>query len=337
MFIKLKNQLLSMKKPLIFIVTLLILIYLSFLTIKPLFTAILSSFILAFVFYPFYAKLKSKIESKDLCALLTILVILLLIIIPTVFITDALAKESVTLYNKIKGDGFDLTPVLSKYFKSDSQQYIDSIIDGSILYIVKLTSNFILLIPNIALSFFVTIFLTYYLLKESSLFIDAAKKYMPFKEIVKEQILERFSKITKAIVFGTVLTAIIQGILGAIGFAIFSIHSPILWGFIMAAVSIIPLLGTSIVWFPAGIIQLAQQNYFSGLGILLFGALVIGTVDNFIKPKLVGKRANVHPAIILIGILGGLKLLGFIGLIIGPLILATAAELIKIETKTKPA
>lgn len=322
-----------MKRPVIFIVTLLVLIYLSFLTLKPLLTAILSSFILAFVFYPLYVRLNRKISNKDICALLTILIALLLIIIPTVFITNALAKESVTLYHKIKDK--DFTHLISEYLNSDLQQYVKWIIDGSILYIIKLTSNFILLIPNIALSFFVTIFLTYYLLKESQLFIDTAKKYMPFKESVKIQILQRFSKITKAIVLGTVLTAIIQGVLGGIGFAIFSIPSPVLWGFVMAAVSIIPMIGTSIVWFPAGIVQIVQQDYFSGVGILLFGALIVGTVDNLIKPKLVGRRANIHPAVILIGILGGIKLLGFIGLVMGPLILATAIELVKIETRTR--
>ena len=322
-----------MKKPLILIVTLLILIYLSFLTIRPLFTAILSSFILAFVFYPLYAKLNTKIGSKNLCALLTILLILLLIITPTVFVTNALAKESVELYHKIKDK--DFLSIISKYFEPGFQQYIDGILNGSILYIIEFTSKFVLAIPNIALSFFVTVFLTYYLLKESPTFIDTAKKYMPFKESVKVEILERFRKITKAIVFGTILTAMIQGVLGGIGFAIFSIPSPALWGFVMAAVSIIPMIGTSIVWLPAGIVQLAQQNYFSGIGILLYGALIVGTVDNFVKPNFVGKRAEVHPAIILIGILGGIKLLGFIGLIIGPLILATAAELVKIETRTK--
>ena len=83
---------------------------------------------------------------------------------------------------------------------------------------------------------------------------------------------------------------------------------------------------------PAAIIKFFQQDYVSSTGILLFGALIVGTVDNFIKPKLVGKRAKVHPAIILIGIIGGIKLLGFIGLIMGPLILATSIELLKIET-----
>src|SRR3989344_1017010 len=212
-----------MKKPILLIVITLILIYTAFLTIKPLLTAILSSFILAFVFYPVYLKLNTKISNKNLCSLLTIILILLLIIVPTVLITNALAKESLTFYHKVKEKDFSL--IISKYFESNFQQYIGSIVNESILYIIKLTSNFVLSIPNIALRFFVTIFLTYYLLKESQAFIEAAKRYLPFKESVKGEILERFSRVTKAIVLGTILTAIIQGILGGIGFAIFNIRS----------------------------------------------------------------------------------------------------------------
>ena len=247
------------------VTVILILIYISFLIIRPLITTILSSFILAFVFYPLYKKLNAKINSKNLCSLLTIFIILLLIIIPSVFITNALAKESLVFYNKIKGKDFSL--IISQYLEPDMQQYINSILDGSILYIIKITSSFVLSIPNIALKFFVTIFLTYYLLKESQVFIDTAKKYIPFKESIKEEILERFGRITKAIVFGTILTAIIQGILGMIGFVIFNIPSPFLWGFVMAIVSVIPILGTAIVWVPAGIVQILQQDYFSGIGI----------------------------------------------------------------------
>src|SRR3989344_6598463 len=318
-----------MKRPVLLVTVILILIYISFLIIRPLITTILSSFILAFVFYPLYKKLNAKINSKNLCSLLPIFIILLLIIIPSVFITNALAKESLVFYNKIKGKDFSL--IISQYLEPDMQQYINSILDGSILYIIKITSSFVLSIPNIALKFFVTIFLTYYLLKESQVFIDTAKKYIPFKESIKEEILERFGRITKAIVFGTILTAIIQGILGIIGFVIFNIPSPFLWGFVMAIVSVIPILGTAIVWVPAGIVQILQQDYFSGIGILLFGALVVGTMDNLIRPKLVGKKAKIHPAVILIGILGDIKFLCFIGLIIGPLTLATAFELLKIK------
>ena len=99
----------------------------------------------------------------------------------------------------------------------------------------------------------------------------------------------------------------------------------------MAAFSIIPLLGTGIIWAPAGIIQLAQGDTFSGVGILLFGALVVSTIDNIIRPKLIGDKANINPGVVLVGAVGGVAALGFIGLFIGPLALAIFLEILKFK------
>lgn len=223
---------------------------------------------------------------------------------------------------------------MSKYLESDFDDQISGVINNALLLIVKSTSSFILSLPGLALNFFITLFLTYYLLKEAQIWIQNIKNYLPYSEKMKDAILEKMKRVTKALIYGTILTAIIQGFLGGIGFAIFNIPSPVLWGFVMAFTSVIPILGTAIVWLPAGIIQLFQGDYFSGFGIILFGALIVGTIDNVIKPKLIGKRADIHPAIVLIGIIGGLNFLGFIGLIIGPLILAVAFELVKIRKHT---
>jgi len=101
----------------------------------------------------------------------------------------------------------------------------------------------------------------------------------------------------------------------------------------MAITSVIPILGTGIVWIPAAIIQFFQGDLVAGIGIIILGATIVGTADSFIKPKLIEKKGNIHPAVVLIGILGGLNLLGFIGLIIGPLILEISLELFKLRNE----
>ncbi|MBI2507687.1 AI-2E family transporter [Candidatus Woesearchaeota archaeon] len=307
----------------------LLLAYLIFLTVKPFISAILFSFVLAFVFSPLYAKLNSKINSKSISSAFTLLIILFLAIIPSLIIANSLAHESVAVYQKVKEK--NLLQIATKYLESDFQKYISGIANNTLLFIAKSASNFILSIPQRALNLFIIVFLTYYLLKESSSLVSFVKKHLPLDERKKTLILEKFKSITGALIYGIILTAIIQGVLGGIGFAIFNIPSPILWGFVMAFASLIPFAGTALIWLPAGIIQIIQQDYFSGVGIIIFGALVVGTVDNLIKPKLIGRKANIHPTIILLGILGGLNLLGFIGLIIGPLILAISLELLKLK------
>ncbi|MBI2105965.1 AI-2E family transporter [Candidatus Woesearchaeota archaeon] len=321
-----------MKKSYFLTVFILILIYLIFTTIKPLISSILSSFILAFVFYPLYLKINNKIKNSNVSSAITLIIILLLIILPSLLIINLLAQESLSVYQKVRYE--DLSSLVSKYLESDFDDQISGVINNALLLIVKSTSSFILSLPGLALNFFITLFLTYYLLKEAQIWIQNIKNYLPYSEKMKDAILEKMKRVTKALIYGTILTAIIQGFLGGIGFAIFNIPSPVLWGFVMAFTSVIPILGTAIVWLPAGIIQLFQGDYFSGFGIILFGALIVGTIDNVIKPKLIGKRADIHPAIVLIGIIGGLNFLGFIGLIIGPLILAVAFELVKIRKHT---
>jgi predicted PurR-regulated permease PerM len=318
-----------MKKPHFLLALVLFLVYLVFLTIKPLITAVLSSFVLTFVFHPIFLRINKRISNKNISSALTLIVILLIIIIPSLILTNSLAQESLQVYQKVRTQ--DLSSFISKYFDSGFQEQISGVVNNALLFIIKSTSNFLLSIPQLALNFFVTIFITYYLLKDAPELITYLKKILPSFEKGQTLMLEKFRTITKALIFGTLLTALIQGILGGIGFAIFGISSPVLWGSIMAVTSIIPLLGTAIVWLPAGLIQLFQGDYVSGIGILIFGGVIVSTADNFIKPKLVGRRANIHPVIVLLGILGGLQLLGFVGLIAGPLILAMSLELLKLK------
>lgn len=142
-------------------------------------------------------------------------------------------------------------------------------------------------------------------------------------------ILSRLSEIVHGVVYGYLMIALIQGGLGALGFFIFGVTSPIFWGLIMALFALIPILGTGVVWIPAslilffdGMIQSSNWLMFKGVGLFLYGILIISTIDNILKPKLISEKAKVHPVIIMIGVFGGLLLFGPLGVIIGPLVLA---------------
>jgi len=128
-----------------------------------------------------------------------------------------------------------------------------------------------------------------------------------------------------------------QGVIGAIGFIIFGVGSPIFWGMMMAIFALIPFLGTAIIWVPASLILLIKGFLSNngwmigkGIGLFLYGLLIVSTLDNIIKPKLIGHKGKIHPAVVLLGILGGLNLFGFIGIFIGPIILAVFIALSKV-------
>ena len=306
-------------------------VYLIFLLVKPFIPVILGSLILAFAFHPLNRKLGLKIKKPFLTAAITTIIIFLIILLPLIFVLNAMAVESISAYQYIQGQDFsDLT---SKFLDGKLTSNLQEIIDKVVSFFVQTSSKIVLSIPTLVLNIVLLFFLTYYFLKDGDSIVDIIKKHLPAKN--KQIILNKFDRLSKALIYGTILVALIQGILGGIGFLIFDVPSPILWGTAMAITSFVPVIGTALIWMPAGILKLIQGNLVSGVGILLYGGIVISMADNFIRPYFVSTKAKVHPAIVLVGVLGGLNLFGFTGIIIGPLFLALALEFIGVGKATK--
>ena len=172
-------------------------------------------------------------------------------------------------------------------------------------------------------------FTLFYIVRDGETIKKSLSDLIPLNDEYKTKVIEEIDKVTRGVINGQVLTAVIQGIVGGLGFFIFGVPNPIFWGFIMVILAIIPLLGTAMIWVPAGVIGLMSGNYVSGVGILLFGAIIVGNLDNLLRPRLISGKTKVHPVVILIGFLGGLKLMGIIGFIVGPVILAILLTLIR--------
>jgi len=215
-----------------------------------------------------------------------------------------------------------------------------SISDGILFVENKIKSEFgnilsktISITSSFLLSTFIMFFVVFYLLTDKKLFLNSLIFMMPFSTKNSKHLIEESEKVTKAILIGQVLTATVQGILGMIAFFIAGINNAFLWGIIMIILSIIPVVGAFLVWVPAGIYLLINNEIGMGIFVLLWGFLVISQIDNFIRPKLIGKFANIHPLETFIGIFMGLSFFGFIGIIIGPLIISLFNTLIKVYIK----
>jgi len=299
-------------------------LYILFLLIKPFLSAIFASIILTYALYPLYLFLNKRIKKESISAFIMVLIVVLLIIIPFAFAANIVSKEAISGYNYFRSRDFSL--LVSQYFQDNSGDLFKTFVDKVSFALVKFTSEFLLSLPTILLNFFVMAFLTYYLFKEWDKFVGAFKKLIPLKDSVKNKLYEKFEVTTNGLIYGILLAAIVQGVLAGIGYYIFNIPSPILLGFVTMIASLIPLIGTGFIWVPAGIIQLLQGNLFSGIGILVYCALIVSTMDNIIKPKFISRKAKIHPAIVLIGLVGGLKVFGFMGIFIGPLFLTLIME-----------
>ncbi len=135
--------------------------------------------------------------------------------------------------------------------------------------------------------------------------------------------------VTQAVLYGQVLTAVIQGALGGLGLLVLGVPNALFWGAMMMITAFVPVLGTPLIWVPAGVGLIMDGAITRGALLLAYGVIVVMNIDNFLRPRLVSERAKVHPVLILIGVLGGLRVFGFIGMLVGPLILALLVALIK--------
>ena len=287
---------------------------LSFLVIKPFITSILSSIILAYLFYPIY-KILIKKFNKTFSAILILILVILLFIIPIFFIIENLVRESIDVYNTFKDSSFG--------------PFLDNVIDKSFRYITTETQYLIKSIPKFLINIFITLFLFYYFIKEGNNIVKNVKNLLPLDKEHKEIVVNEFKRVTSAVVYGLILIGLVVGVLSGIGFYIFKVPNPMLWGLIVIIVSMLPGLGTSIIWIPASILKLAQGDYFNGIGLFLFGLIFISGFEMFFKPKLISYKSDIHPALIVLGVFGGIILLGFIGIFFGPLILITFITFLK--------
>ena len=316
----------------IFIIILLILSYLAFKLAQPFLTYIFLGMILTIAVYPFYLWFCKRIKNRKLGSMIAIVLILLIIIIPSFIIISALAKQTVGFINSFDQSYFDK---VNKYvvnvlgpradLRENFNQFMTEIKNIAVKSAVSIASS----VADIALGLFVMFFMMYYGFVEGAGWLMNLKEFIPFNKERKEKLVRRIKDVTQGVLYGQIFVALLQGALGGLGFFIIGIKNPVFWGFIMTILAFIPVVGTGLVWVPAGIIELINHNVLGGVFIFAFGFFMIAGIDNFLKPKIISGKAKIHPIIALIGVLGGLKVFGLFGMIIGPVIAAlfiTTAE-----------
>lgn len=311
-----------------------ILLLLSFLIIRPFIIAILSAAALAYVFYPVYARIlplvPGRLPAKKIASLLTCGLIILIVLIPTVIVSLILTQEVrdgyVFLQSLLQNppmNGSHLPPFINQWSGFLPQfKEVATDLAGQLIGILQ---SLLRGVPSVILNIFITIFSIYYFLAHGKDLYKFFAEIVPLAEGRYRQILSRFDDLSRGMIMGQIVVGIIQGFLAWLGFFLLGVPNPVLWGFLTAIISIIPLLGAAIVWVPIVaylmIIGMETGEYWRAVTLLLYGTFVISLIDNFLKPKIVGDNAKVHPLIILFGILGGIQLFGIAGILIGPLIL----------------
>lgn len=325
---------------------------LSYFLLKPFFLPLFLGGILAYLLYPVYTFLLRGFKYKTVTALLVCVLIGLLVLIPGVFMVKVLVKESYVLFLLAK------QKLAVGIFRGCTNSFCQSlvefgkqeIISSQIKTGVKLITDWIIHkgsallagVPRAVLATFITFFSLFYFLRDGPAFLHWVSCVLGMHEKKYAYITQRMKETLHGIIHGYVLIGLLQGVLGALGFFLFGISSPLFWGITMAFLALLPSLGTGIIWGPAalilfldGIFQDSQSLMLKGAGLFLYGLLIVGSIDNILRPKIIGSKAKIHPAVIFLGIMGGIYLFGPFGFIVGPLVLAMTTALIDVYVHKK--
>jgi predicted PurR-regulated permease PerM len=322
-------------------------LYLCWLMLQPFIEVLLWALVLVIVFYPIHKRIEARIGNPGWSAALSCLLVIVTILVPLTLITLAVVREMTGLAQNLQTNVQGLLDPNSPYLKSilgwvgqyvdvsgfnpaQSQQWVAERLRSLSGAIAGRTLGFVGGVVGTVVEVFFVIFTMYYLFRDGKSLRTAARSAMPVENRKAGEIFLRTRDVISASVYGVLVIAAIQGVLGGIGFWIAGLPSALLWGVVMIFLSMIPMAGAFIVWVPAAIYLFATGEYGWGIFLTVWGALVIGSIDNFLRPKLVGERTRLHELLIFFSVLGGLQVFGVIGLVLGPVIVAIAIALLDV-------
>ncbi len=321
-----------------FLIILFVISVLFLWVLSPFFKPLFAAMALGVVFWPlnkFFLKITGRREAVS--SLLTSFLAFLSIVIPISITFILLGREVNQIYNQISVDEnfyernidyltqFWDNSFLGHYVSAENfldKEKIAISLKNSSHFLLSLLQKTYYNVAGFIFNLIVMFFALYYLLVDGKNFFNKIVFLSPLRDEYEKIILKKFFSVTRATIKGTLIIGIIQGFLGGAVFAIAGISSPVIWGLVMTLLSIIPLAGSAFIWLPAGVILLVIGKIWQGIFILSAGTLIISTIDNFLRPKLVGKDTQIHPLLVFFSTLGGLALFGLVGFIIGPVIMA---------------
>jgi predicted PurR-regulated permease PerM len=303
--------------------------------------AIVWGTVFAIVFTPLHrALLRLAGGRENLAALVGVTLILLIVILPLTLISTLVIREAAALYTRVESGELDVAQFARRTFEAlpswaaealdqfgltdvgaVQRRLTEALARGSQL----LASTAINIGQNtldFIVSLFVALYLLFFLLRDGAKLTVRIRNAVPLRTDQQHELFARFATVIRATVKGNILVAAAQGALGGVIFWILGIQASLLWGAVMAVMSLLPAVGAALVWLPVGLYFLAVGSLWQGITLLLFGLLVISSIDNFLRPLLVGADTQMPDYLVLISTLGGLAVFGVNGLVIGPVIAA---------------
>jgi predicted PurR-regulated permease PerM len=322
----------------------------------PFYGTILWGVVIALLFAPLYRRLLPRLARRRTpAALLTLLVVLLMVVLPLALIAAALAREATDVYERLQSGELDatryfrgvfdalpdwITAWLDRFglvdFNTLQKRLSDALARGSqfiatrALGLGQLTVEFIV-------DLFITLYLAFFLIRDGDALARTLRHAVPLATAHRRELVGKFTVVVRATVKGNLLVAALQGLLGGLAFWFLGVKGALLWGTVMAFLSLLPAVGAALVWAPVALYLLFSGALWQGVALIAWGVLVIGLIDNLLRPILVGKDTQLPDYVVLMSTLGGMVVFGINGFVLGPAIAAMFVAVWHIYGSTRPA
>ncbi len=318
--------------------------YLFYQIVNPFLVQLGWAAVLAICFQPFHERLASRSRPGQ-AALVSTLLILVLLVVPATFVASALISEGSHAVTGLQeqlasGRGPERIQALWEWGQKrlplppldEVKATVVSKIGGVAGLLAAKAGGMVRDALVFVFNLVVTLLAFFFLLRDGALIHRIIRRLLPFEEAQNDRLIAQTRDLVAASVTASLVIGLLQGLLGGITLAALGVRSPVLWGAVMAAASLIPVVGASLVWLPTGLWLLASGDTVRGIVLLAVGAVIIGNVDNLVRPQLLAGKATMNGLVVFISLLGGVAAFGLIGLVLGPLVVATVSALLEAYT-----
>jgi predicted PurR-regulated permease PerM len=327
-----------------------------FLILRPFLVPILWSMLLALLLFPAQQALGRRLGGRQaLTALLLTLLTAIVLIAPLPLLTVAFASQAKDLFVRVQklvtesgisgaGDLLEI-PIVSRAIRwaealapVDAEQIHRWLMSGlqSLLQgLVAVSGSFVVGALNALVALAIMLFLLFFFLRDGDRMLATAVRLIPMTPARRGELVDHVAAVTRAVVFGSLLTALVQGVLVGVGFALVGLPSPVVFGAVAAVASLIPFVGTALVWVPAVGVLFLQGRWVAALLLAVWSVAVVSSADNVVRPLFISGRAQISTLPVFLGLLGGVTAFGPIGLVVGPVVVALTLTLLRFAEEAR--
>ncbi len=317
----------------------------------PFLPTLIISAVVATGFYPLHVRIKKAFHYKTFAASFSTVLVVIIILVPIAWFVVHITEQAINIYEYLGPkvstlldvrflpehiEGSRLGILIERFSNiipittADIVEFVTSVVQNVSQFLVNQTTSFARSLSLFALHIIVFVLSLFFFLRDGEQVITVCRDLLPLPDRYRKDMINKLHDMSHGILYGVFGASMIQGLLAGVGFVFAGIENAAFWGTMMAFASVVPYIGGSIIWLPAGITLLLTGHVIAGIFLLAWCVFLVSTIDNVLKPLIIGEKAHIHPLLSFIAILGGIYTMGLPGIIIAPYVLSLALSFLYI-------